>query len=79
MTLLSMVRCAEREERMRREFYPRRVERGQMTQETMDHEISCMAQIAARLRAELARETGALAPSELEQIRMQEAYNRRHD
>jgi len=57
MTLLAMVRCAEREERLRREFYPRRVERGQMTQETADHEIACMAQIASSLRMQLVRET----------------------
>lgn len=53
MTLQSLIRCAEREESLRRSYYPRRVERGQMTQEMMDHEIQCMAEIAHRLRTEL--------------------------
>lgn len=50
MTIGSLVRCAEREERLRREYYPRRVETGKMTQEQMDHEVACMGQIVSILR-----------------------------
>lgn len=60
MTLLSMVKCAEREERLRRAYYPRRVERQQMTQETADHEIEAMAAVAAWLRNALVREHAGL-------------------
>ena len=53
MTLRALVQCAEREEVLRRRYYPARVERGQMTQEAANHEIQCMAEIACKLRHEL--------------------------
>lgn len=54
MTLHALVRAAEREERLRRAIYPRRIADGRMTEEQSNHEIQCMAEIAALLRNQLA-------------------------
>ena len=45
MTEMDKLRCVERELRMRKKVYPRRVADKHMTQKTADHEIACMEAI----------------------------------
>ena len=53
-----MIACVERELRMRREFYPKRVERGQMTIEKAEHEIAAMLAVLELLRVQPGAPTG---------------------
>jgi hypothetical protein len=47
MTKTDKLRCVERELRMRKKVYPRWIAEGRMTQQQAEHEIDCMAAIAA--------------------------------
>ena len=49
-TMGELSQCAEREVKMRRLVYSRRVENGQMTQKLADREIEMMEHIASVLR-----------------------------
>jgi hypothetical protein len=50
MSIQSVIRALERELRLRRAYYPKRVERGQMTPEQAEHEIRCMEEALALAR-----------------------------
>lgn len=49
MSIMSMIKCARRELRLRQEFYPRRVQEGRVSPETAQHEIDCMRAICELL------------------------------
>ena len=49
MSIMSMIKCARRELRLRQEFYPRRVAEGRVSPETAQHEIDCMKAICELL------------------------------
>jgi hypothetical protein len=50
ITDADLVRCAERELRLRRRVYPRQVANGKMSQEDADHETEAMSTILALFR-----------------------------
>lgn len=62
VSIEDQVAAAEREVKMRRRVYPRRVENGQMTQALADREIAAMEEIAETLKS--------LVPSKTNQPRM---------
>ena len=53
-----LVKCAERELKMRCAVYPKRVNQNAMTQEKATEEIAMMREIAAHLREEAEKEKG---------------------
>lgn len=57
--LHTQIEAAERELKMRRSVYPRRIESGAMTKALADREIAAMAAIVQTLKA-LAKQEGRL-------------------
>lgn len=51
MNITQLIASAERELSLRRRVYPRRVAERRMEQRDADHEIKCMEEIAALLKA----------------------------
>lgn len=51
ITLTDMIRCAERELAMRRNVYPRWIEKGRMKESTANHELAAMERIIETLTA----------------------------
>jgi hypothetical protein len=56
VTLTEKLRCAERELKMRRSVYPRRVAQGKMDMPEMEHEIRCMEAIVDDYRSAVDKE-----------------------
>lgn len=51
VSLARQIECAERELRLRRSVYPRRIENRQMTQAKADEEIACMEAVLVTLKS----------------------------
>ena len=52
-TLIELVKCAERELRLRKSVYPGLIVRGKLKPETAEHELNCMEEILRNLTRQL--------------------------